>query len=146
MKLYFAAGQYVGTQAEAKALTKDFAALEVPTDKEGLITYLNSIIAAQHIDTPDRVVKDINDDVREFTGNPVSYAERSVAIDETFHGLPIEHQLTLTSLALENARTEIGRLKGDVQPPRGWIVHGDSSGVIDIDVLIPVEDDDGLFS
>lgn len=138
MKLYFAAGQYVGTQAEAKALTKDFASLEVPTDKEGLITYLNSIIAAQHIDNPDRVVKDINDDLPgedTVVAHAQSYAERSVEIDEVFGNLAIEHQLTLTALALENARTEIGRLKGDVQPPRGWAVAETS-----------VEDDDGLFS
>lgn len=133
MKLYFAAGQYVGTQAEAKALTKTFAALEVPTDKEGLITYLNSIIAAQHIEDPDRVVKDVNDDIA--PERSPSYAERSVEIDEVFENLPIEHQLTLTALALENARTEIGRLKGDVQPSRGWAKAETS-----------VDADDGLFS
>lgn len=41
MKLYIAAGVYVGTQAEAKKLDRDFTPVEVPTDKEGLIAYLN---------------------------------------------------------------------------------------------------------
>lgn len=42
MKLYLAAGQYVGTQADAKRLDKGYEAVEVPTDKEGLIAFLNS--------------------------------------------------------------------------------------------------------
>ena len=41
MKLYFAAGVYVGTQADAKRLDKDFATVEVPTDKDGLMAFLN---------------------------------------------------------------------------------------------------------
>lgn len=41
MKLYIANGVYVGTQAEAKKLDKLFTQVEVPTDKEGLIAYLN---------------------------------------------------------------------------------------------------------
>lgn len=41
MKLYIANGTYVGTQADAKKLDKDFIPTEVPVDKEGLISYLN---------------------------------------------------------------------------------------------------------
>ena len=47
MKLYLAQGRYVGTQAEAKRLDKGFAQVDVPTDKEGLIGYLN-----EHAGTP----------------------------------------------------------------------------------------------
>jgi hypothetical protein len=43
MNLYLANGTYVGTQADARAITKDFTAVEVPTDKAGLIAYLNSM-------------------------------------------------------------------------------------------------------
>lgn len=41
MKLYLANGQYVGTQSEARKIDKGFEQVEVPTDKEGLIAYLN---------------------------------------------------------------------------------------------------------
>lgn len=45
MKLYFAAGTYVGTQTEAKAMAKrkggDWRLVEVPTDKDGLLAFLN---------------------------------------------------------------------------------------------------------
>lgn len=43
MKLYLAAGTYVGTQADARKLDRDFQPVDVPTDKEGLIAYLNRI-------------------------------------------------------------------------------------------------------
>lgn len=43
MKLYIANGTYVGTQADAKAITKQFTEVEVPTDKAGLIGYLNTV-------------------------------------------------------------------------------------------------------
>lgn len=36
-----------------------------------------------------------------------SYAERSAYIDEIFQNLPLAHQLTLATLALENARTRL---------------------------------------
>jgi len=41
MRLYHAAGVYVGTQADAKRLDKDFTQVEVPTDKDGLMAFLN---------------------------------------------------------------------------------------------------------
>ncbi len=43
MKLYIANGTYVGTQADAKAITKQFTEVDVPTDKAGLIAYLNHV-------------------------------------------------------------------------------------------------------
>lgn len=49
MKLYIAAGVYVGTQAEAKKLDRDFTPVEVPTDKEGLIAYLNEVASAKAV-------------------------------------------------------------------------------------------------
>ncbi len=44
MRLYLTAtGRYVGTQAEARADGKDWTPEEVPTDKAGLIAYLNRL-------------------------------------------------------------------------------------------------------
>lgn len=42
MKLYLAAGEYVGTQAEARKLDREFEQIDVPNDKAGLIDFLNS--------------------------------------------------------------------------------------------------------
>jgi hypothetical protein len=41
VKLYYAAGVYVGTQADAKSIDKNFTLVEVPTDKDGLMAFLN---------------------------------------------------------------------------------------------------------
>ena len=44
MRLYITqTGKYVGTQVEAKADGKDWHQVEVPTDKAGLIEYLNGL-------------------------------------------------------------------------------------------------------
>jgi hypothetical protein len=116
MKLYIAAGQYVGTQAEAKKLDRDFTTVEVPVDKPGLIAYLNQYQIDRDLhhqrveDDGTHVVKDINEDVH--PERAPSYTEVSVGGDDWFAGIPVEHQLTLTQNALENARTEIIRLKG----------------------------------
>ncbi len=50
MKLYIANGTYVGTQADAKAIDKKFVEEEVPTDKAGLIAYLNRNFAHANVD------------------------------------------------------------------------------------------------
>jgi len=111
MKLYLANGTYVGTQADAKAITKNFDLVEVPTDKEGLIAYLNRITfdsLDRDIDlplNPDRVVKDVNEDVRpELAPRAPSYTEKSLGLDDAFAAAPLAHRLTLASLALEDAR------------------------------------------
>jgi len=41
MKLYLAAGQYLGTQAEAKKLDRTYKPVDVPTSKDELIAFLN---------------------------------------------------------------------------------------------------------
>ncbi len=103
MKLYMAAGQYVGTQADARKLDKDFTEVEVPTDKPGLMAFLNDLRVVDPAATEEQPETPV--------GNGLSYAEQSVGGDEWFASVPVEHQLTLTQLALENARNEIGRLK-----------------------------------
>lgn len=97
MKLYLAAGQYAGTQADAKAIAKDFEAVEVPTDKTGLIEYLNSLVSS---------------------GAAVpgeNYSERSVMTDKLFEALPIGTQLTLAAIAADNARYALGKAGAEPQ-------------------------------
>lgn len=46
MKFYFCnKKQLVGTQAEAKKLDPDYTETEVPTDKQGLMDYINDLLA-----------------------------------------------------------------------------------------------------
>lgn len=49
MKLYLASGHYIGTQAEAKKVDRGFRQVDVPTDKDGLIGYLNALSSAANI-------------------------------------------------------------------------------------------------
>lgn len=114
MKLYMAAGQYVGTQADARKLDKEFSEVEVPTDKPGLMAFLNAMVA---------VSGDEFETVVERHDPPISCTDQSVGGDDWFSGIPVEHQLTLTQLALENARSEIGRLKS---LERGGIAPGET--------------------
>jgi hypothetical protein len=44
MKFYLAAGRLVGTQAEAKERDKQFVTHEIPTDKDGLMAYVNNLL------------------------------------------------------------------------------------------------------
>lgn len=46
MNLYLANGRYVGTQAEAWRADRNFKPVDVPTDKPGLIAYLNELAPA----------------------------------------------------------------------------------------------------
>lgn len=109
MKLYLANTVFYGTQAEAKKADKNFVQVEVPTDKEGLIGYLNANYAHADVDfddlNADRVVKDVNEDIRpELAPRERPYTELSTNLDELFAGAPLAHRLTLASLALEDAR------------------------------------------
>lgn len=102
MKLYIANGRYIGTQADAKKLDKDFEQVEVPTDKEGLLDYLNGLS------------RDVSGPADEYTtiverqDPPVptgpSHSDQSVAIDDAWDALPLARKLHFGSLALEEAR------------------------------------------
>lgn len=104
MKLYIANGIYVGTQAEAKRLDKAFEQVEVPTDKEGLIAYLNSLIDARS----DQCAPDEFEAVVVRQDPPVppqpSYTAISIAIDEAWEGLALARRLHYAALAVEAAR------------------------------------------
>lgn len=118
MKIYVVAGRYLRTQDEAKARAKELAAPfnptsdfdEVPTDAKGLIAYLNDLV--EGLFSGGTVPVPATDNVVPL--------HNSVMVDEAFEGLPITHQLTLTALALENARAEIVRL---TEGQRGGITH-----------------------
>ena len=101
MKLYLCQDRtWAGTQADAKARGKDFDTIEVPTDKPGLLSFLNQQANA---------VEDLRPVVAPAPVATIapSYSDQSVATDEAFEALPLARQLHLAALALENARTAI---------------------------------------
>lgn len=92
-----------GTQAEARALDKDFLQVDVPVDKAGLMAFLNDLYA-RTVEPPETPV---------FVppppppSPPPSYTIKTLEIDKVFQNLPLAHQLSLASLALEKARDQI---------------------------------------
>lgn len=87
-----------GTQAEARDLDKHFVQVDVPTDKAGLMAYINELYA--------RTVEPSEPPV--FMPPPApAYTIKTLEIDKVFQNLPLAHQLSLASLALEKARDNI---------------------------------------
>lgn len=111
MKIYCVAGRYLRTQDEAKARAKEKGITfspatdidDVPTDAKGLIAYLNELVEGLSVYNPSPAPPAL------ATSTPEPL--HSVMVDEAFEGLPITHQLTLTALALENARSRIVELE-----------------------------------
>ena len=120
----------VGTQADARAVNKDFEQIDIPVDKAGLRGFVQKLYdqifdlsrppadrdepqvasAAVYEDyngvnlSSTEAIQTVTTAEAESVQAPLSYAERSVEIDEIFVNLPIAHQLTLAAIALENAR------------------------------------------
>lgn len=110
MKIYKTPdGRYHGRRETAG---KSAVIVEYPTKAEEAANFLNQIIADLEfeaaIGAPPAVVVEA-----QVEGKPLSYAEQSVGGDDWFLGIPVEHQLTLTQLAHENAVKEIARLKAN---------------------------------
>jgi hypothetical protein len=131
MKTYVIFGRYYGSQAEAKAAAKandvkfdpETDTVEVPTDKDGLIAYLNRLAA--------RIDQMVEDTVDEFATVverqdppveriPAPKIETSIALDEAFAATSLGHQLTLAGIALENAFQRIGRENQPAKAAQGY--------------------------
>ena len=106
MKLYLCQdGTYVGTQADAKLRGKHFEQIEVPTDKEGLLAYLNQFVNAVEDLRPDEPVKDVNEDIHpERAPSRPSYTAQSLDLDDQWESLPLARKLHFAALAVEDAR------------------------------------------
>lgn len=113
MKLYItAAGVYAGTQVEAKADGKGWQLEEVPTDKYGLIDYLNKLVhkgSGLPPFAPEPVAPPTPEERKFLTDGPrpVSYTDQSVAIDEVWDKLPLARKLHFAALAMEDARAQL---------------------------------------
>lgn len=119
MNLYITAtGRYAGTQAEAKADGKGWTPEVVPTDKPGLIAYLNALslkekmlqATADIISRDDLLLEgDPNHEPSQFEGlepRP-SYTHQSVELDEQWDKLPLARKLHFAALAMEEARAKL---------------------------------------
>lgn len=125
MIFYEVDGEFlVGTQADAKATQRPWKQVDVPTDKAGLMAFVNDLMKDRYVldqdvgaGAPGDVIPNLHTAEHPDLGSndgavepvpvappPPSYSERSIEIDEIFENLPIPHQLTLAALALENAR------------------------------------------
>lgn len=115
MKTYVIFGRYYGTQAEAKAAAKandvkfnpEDDTVEVPTDKDGLIDYLNKLAS--------QIAGPLNENaVEEYTTvverqDPPVAESAPLVFEEQFEAMPIAQQLHYASIALERARDQLGR-------------------------------------
>jgi len=104
MRLYLTdMGHWVGTQAEAGKLVRagdggSWVLVEVPTDKEGLLAFLNARLQIKAA-AP----------VAPSAGN---YSAQSIAFEDAFAALPLALKLHFAALAIEEARQAIRPAKG----------------------------------
>lgn len=107
MKLYRnSAGEWFGTQADAKADKIEFSAVEVPTDKAGLLDFLN--LQGTEYGVPYRPASG-NDNCEPTQPAPVapaaeSHADKQVRFEDAFEQFPISKKLHFAALAVEEAR------------------------------------------
>ena len=90
----------VGTQADARAINKQFEQIDIPTDKAGLMAYVQDLMDQVGASEAPAAVS-----VPVQAPAPPSYAHYSVKLDEEFEKLPIAHQLHFAAMAMENARS-----------------------------------------
>lgn len=100
----------VGTQADARAIDRNFVQVDIPTDKAGLRGYIQDLLTeidelrlgAGRETTP-------GTGATSATQPPApSYVQQSVNLDEQFDKLPLAHQLHFAAIAMENARDRLG--------------------------------------
>lgn len=128
MKLYIADGTYCGTQAEAKAISKQFEAVDVPVDKAGLIAYLNNAALVVAAETVADTVAALN--------TPSSIAEAFTAqtpfdLDTAFERAPLRQRLRLAVTAIDAAEASI---------PKEWTPAAIGSSPCSEIVVTPAEE------
>lgn len=122
---------WVGTQAEAKAIDKTFTQFDIPTDKAGLIAFINEKqdelnVLRDELSTPvpgddlgprDRC-KSCDTILTSYEGADLcrscepaapttNYAQASIDLDDCFENLSLARQLHFAGVALENARERL---------------------------------------
>lgn len=95
--------QLAGTQADAKALDRDFIQVDVPTDKAGLMAYINELMA--RLENSPEISNEPPPPPAPPASIPVSYTERAVSFEDAFENMPLALQLHFGAKAMENARS-----------------------------------------
>jgi hypothetical protein len=109
---------FVGTQVDAKRLAKErgtsFEQVDVPTDKSGLMDYVNRLKADINAEMHREPTRDeiINSNTPEMQAKAhelmtPGYTEQSVRFEDEFAAMPLGTQLHYAGLALENARDKL---------------------------------------
>lgn len=103
----------VATQAEAKAINKDFVQIDVPIDKLGLRDWIQKMI--DELSTPKPPIPTMVE-VAPPLGPPEliiteSYAEQTLKIDDLWDQLPLARKFHFASLAMEEGRDILGGMK-----------------------------------
>lgn len=135
MKLYYIMGRFLGTQAEARTEAKEQGVkfvpeqdtVEVPTDKEGLINYLNRMSQSLR-DQPDgdyvtgrdefTTVVERQDPPVEEPETPARMTRR--AIEDVWPNLDLEYRFHLCALTMEDARSIDWRGTTPALAPQGY--------------------------
>lgn len=93
MRLYLTTcGHWRGTQADARQINKQFTCEDVPTDKAGLLAWLNENCGPRS---------------EPVQAQPVLVTHTEPMTEDTFEALSLPMQLHLACLALENARARL---------------------------------------
>lgn len=113
----------VGTQAEAKAINKDFQQIDIPVDKAGLMAWVQMMLDETINVVPEAApaqpyVSPVEDilaaseaaEAAEEAAQQRSYAEVSTGIDELWEGLPLARRLHFVSLTVEEVRLSLPQL------------------------------------
>lgn len=115
MNLYITAdGRYVGTQAEAKKAGKGWTPETVPTDKEGLIEYLNNMTvtaSVQPIGEARPLQEASNEEVRQSN---TEEAQREAAIRMT-------PKNPIAEMKLAKGR-EVDQIADFIMDSEGWVL------------------------
>jgi hypothetical protein len=105
--------QLRGTQADAKAVNRNFEQIDIPTDKAGLMAFVQELYneidnSGTHPGDPDLLAPE-PEPVLDPRPVPVveTYTATSVSLDEQFAKLPLAHKLHFAALAMEDARERL---------------------------------------
>lgn len=101
-----------GTQADARAINKDFEQIDIPTDKAGLMAYVQNLLnqPATHplgVEMPEiseEGVIDITPIQKVLHPEPDPFVADRASIEEVWPNLPIAFRFHLCSLTMEDAR------------------------------------------
>jgi hypothetical protein len=107
--------QLCGTQADAKAINKNFEQIDIPTDKTGLMGFVQTLFhnndtLCDQLAELDNLRHDLTSSMgreNDLLNDKPSYVDQSVNWDALFPTLPLAHQLHFAAMAMENARERL---------------------------------------